>query len=70
MVDAYLVCLSELKSILTPVKEHGQMKQTSSVKEIKTSHAKKQKEMEEITSASQMSRGNQTCDIIRKKIFS
>ncbi|KAL8148648.1 uncharacterized protein LOC141708394 isoform X2 [Apium graveolens] len=55
----------ELKSILTPVKEHGQTRQTSSVKEIKTSQAKKQKEMGETTSASQMSRHKQTCDIIK-----
>ncbi|KAK1399315.1 hypothetical protein POM88_009178 [Heracleum sosnowskyi] len=55
----------ELNSILTPVKEHGQMRQTSSVKEIKPSHAKKQKEMGETTSASQMSRRTQTCDITK-----
>lgn len=61
--DTSMQKFKDLKSILTPVKEHGRMRQTSSCKEIKTSHAKKQMEMGETASASQMSRRNQTCDI-------
>lgn len=58
-----------MKSIVTPVKEHLQMRQTSSVKDIKSSNAKKQKEMGEAASASEMSRRRQTCDIPRKHIL-
>lgn len=45
------------------------MRQTSSVKDIKSSNAKKQKEMGEAASASEMSRRRQTCDIPRKHIL-
>ncbi|KAK1400735.1 hypothetical protein POM88_000340 [Heracleum sosnowskyi] len=53
----------ELKSISTPEKEHCQMRQILSVKDIKTSHAKNQKELGETPSASQMSRHSPTCHI-------
>ncbi|KAL1823536.1 hypothetical protein ACET3Z_010314 [Daucus carota] len=55
--------VKELKSIISPVKEDRQMRQTSCVKDTETSHAKKQKKMKETASTSHMSRHNQTCDI-------
>lgn len=53
----------ELKSISTLEKEHCQMRQILSVKDIKISHAKNQKELGETASASQMSRRSQTCTL-------
>ncbi|KAL1806681.1 hypothetical protein ACET3Z_029749 [Daucus carota] len=42
--------VKEFKYVFTPVKEHCQIRQTSSVKDIETSRAKNKKKMREIAS--------------------
>ncbi|XP_063938701.1 uncharacterized protein LOC108198758 isoform X2 [Daucus carota subsp. sativus] len=56
--------VKEFKYVLTPVKEHCQIRQTSSVKDIETSRAKNKKKMREIASASQMSGRSRTYVIL------